>query len=488
MGLAVLCFFIPAFAHAQDRLQELRDDLTGIVSDTNFSNATWAVAMQSVKTGEDLFVFNENKSLLPASCFKLLTAAEALALLGPEFRYRTEFLTTGKITDGKVKGYPAKILTGDLLIRGSGDPTFGVDSTFGYSVLWGLSSQDIHKISGRIIGDDSYFTSDVYPLGWAVEDLPYYYAPQISGLNFERNQATLTVYSGESIGDPANFDFSAEGPEFVGVDLKNIATTSGDSISAIDLSRKIGTNTITIGGKIALDGESVDQSASIENPTLHTVQAVTGMLRESGSIVTKEALTTRDLKVTYPYDKARVIAVDTSLSLSEIVKAMDKESDNMYAECLFRTVAKEIGGEGSWTKGAFIMKNFLGSLGCDTARIAISDGSGLSRMDLISAHDFVTLLRAMPDKTSMWDAFYNSLPIAGVDGTLINRMKGTAAEGNVHAKTGSMTGVRSICGYLTTRDGEQLAFSIIGNNYTASGHSANELEDRILLRLVDFSR
>ena len=186
--------------------------------------------------------------------------------------------------------------------------------------------------------------------------------------------------------------------------------------------------------------------------------------------------------------KARVLASYTSPPLSEIVKAMDKQSDNLFAEELFRTVAKEIGGTGDWSTGAIVMKRYLASIGIDTTRITIADGSGLSRMDLVGADDLIKLLHAMRDKPTMFDAFYNSLPVMGVDGTLSSRMKGTAAEGNIHGKTGFLTGDRSISGYLTTRDGEMLAFSIIGNNFTVPVREANNVQNLALLRLVNFSR
>lgn len=193
-----------------------------------------------------------------------------------------------------------------------------------------------------------------------------------------------------------------------------------------------------------------------------------------------------------PDNNLWVITSEISEPLSTLVQHMNKESDNLYAECLFRTVAKEKGGEGSWTRGIEVMRKYMASIGIDTAHVRLTDGSGLSRMDMVTAGDFVTLLGHWYDihEKPSWvkAAFYNSLPIMGVDGTLKNRLKGTPAEGNIHAKTGSMTGVRSISGYLTTRDGEPLAFSIIVNNYTAPGSEAGKAEDAALLRLVNFSR
>ncbi len=492
----------PAFKPDRGPEADLERDLNGIFNDPHFSNAIWGVTVQSMATGEYLFRMNDSKSLLPASNFKLFTAAEALSLLGTDFRYTTDLLSTGRIlSDGTLRG--------DLVIRGVGDPTLGsllfqTDSsqtTIFDAWADSLTAMGIRRVSGAIIGDDSYFTPDYYPMGWTVEDLPYYFAMQSSALVFDEDQVSVTVTPGVATGSAINYELNPS-TDYVTVD--NFGITKADSIvqkrhrepdsviaagtSSIDITREMGGNDITIKGEIPFHGTATNQQISVEDPTLYAATLLRETLEEHDIQVSGEARTSRESTKPYPFLKARVLASYTSPPLADIVRGMNKESDNLFAEQLFRTVAKEIGGEGSWIVGASVMKRYLSSIGIDTSRIAIADGSGLSRMDLISADDLVKLLRAMHEKPALFDAFYASLPIMGVDGTLASRLKGTVAEANIHAKTGFLTGDRSISGYLTTRDGEMLAFSMIGNNFTVPVREASNLQDLALLRLVNYSR
>jgi D-alanyl-D-alanine carboxypeptidase/D-alanyl-D-alanine-endopeptidase (penicillin-binding protein 4) len=485
----------------QGAIGDLEHDLTDIFNDPRFSNATWGVCIRSMETGEYLFRLNDTKSLLPASNFKLFTTAEALSLLSPDFRYTTQLITTGRIADGT--------LHGDLIIRGAGDPTLGSSLAFPDSSpsfifnAWAdsLSKHGIKRIDGSIIGDDSYFTDDLYPSGWEIEDLPYYYAMQTTALAFDENQIEVSVSPGLSKGSVVRYELEPN-TDYVTVD--NRGMTRQDSIvlkrrhlpdsviatgaTSIDITRDIGTNSISVRGEIPLSAPVTSEQLSVENPTLYAASVFREALEERGIEIIGKTRTARELAKPIPYLKARVLASYISPPLSDIVAIMNKHSDNLYAEELFRTVGKEIGGEGSWQRGTEVMKKYLASIEIDTGRVSINDGSGLSRMDLVTAQQMVSLLHTMRERSKLFAAFYPSLSIMGVDGTLSSRLKETRAEGNVYAKTGFLTGVRSISGYLTTRDGEMLAFSIIGNNFTVPVSQANNLQDLVLLRLVNFSR
>jgi len=492
----------PAFTPDRGPEADLERDLAGIFNDPHFSNAIWGVSVQSMQTGEYLFRSNDAKSLLPASNLKLFTAAEAISLLGSDYHYTTDLLTTGRIlSDGTLRG--------DIVIRGAGDPTFGStlfatdssQSTIYDAWADSLARLGIHRISGSIIGDDSYFTSDYFPEGWTVEDLPYYFAMESSALVFNENQISITVSPGVAVGSAIKYELN---PSTDYVTVENLGTTHADSLiqkrrhqedsviaagtSSIDITRELGGDAITIRGEIPLHGTATNQQLSVEDPTLYAATLLRETLEEHDIEVTGSVRTSRESAKPYPFLKARVLARYTSPPLSQIVRAMDKQSDNLYAEELFRTVGKEIGGKGDWTTGAAVMNRYMASIGIDSSRVAIADGSGLSRMDLVSANDLTKLLRTMHDNPKLSDVFYASLPVMGTDGTLASRLKGTAAEGNVHAKTGFLTGDRSISGYLTTLDGELLAFSIIGNNFTVPVREANNVQNLALLRLVNFSR
>lgn len=486
---------------AQSAIRDLQRDLNDILQDPNFSNATWGVSIQSLENGEFIYRLNETKSLLPASNFKLFTAAEALSLLGPEFRYSTQLLSTGKVSD--------KTLHGDLVIRGSGDPSFGSPSmNQNHSVLaifeaWAdsLLAMGIEQVDGSIIGDDSYFTPDVYPKGWAIEDEPYYYAMQSSALSFAENQVSVSVTPSAKAGVRANYElypmsnyFTVENRGMTKADsLKGKTARGRDTVlqpgaTTLDITRDFGSNNIIITGDIPVSGSAVHEQLSVENPALYTATLLREVLEEKGIEITGRTTTQAESRKKLPYLKMRVLAQYTSPTVAEIVSVMNKESNNMFAEQLFRTIGKETAGEGSWTKGIEAMKKYLGSIGIAPDRVSIFDGSGLSRMDLVSAGQINTLLEAMYRRQKLFGVFYPSLSIMGVDGTLANRLRDTRAQGNVHAKTGFVTGVRSIAGYLTTKDNEMLAFTIIGNNFTVPVSLANNLQDLILLRLVNFSR
>jgi D-alanyl-D-alanine carboxypeptidase/D-alanyl-D-alanine-endopeptidase (penicillin-binding protein 4) len=485
---------------AQGPLRTLEQDLSGIFNDPNFSNANWGAQVQSLETGEVLYRLNDGKSFLPASSFKAVTAAEALAFLGPDFHYTTQLVTTGRQTEN--------VLRGDLIIRGAGDPTLGSQeispdsSPTAVFEAWAdsLRKRGITKVEGSIVADDSYFTPERYPDGWAIEDEPYYYAMQVSGLNFAENSVSVSVMPGRKSGSSVEYELV---PEVEFLTVENSGVTKPDSIigknsvgkdtvlepgsSSIVISRKQGQNTITVSGEIPRSGAAAHEQLSVDDPSLYAATALFATLEEKGIRVTGPVKSARELLHPVPYLKARVLASYTSPSLSEIVSVMNKRSDNLFAEALFRTVAKEMTGEGSWKRGAQIMKRFLHAVS-DTVGVAIYDGSGLSRMDLMTPAVMTGLLKHMYGRRLLWPEYYKSFAIMGVDGTLSNRLKGTHAEGNVHAKTGFVTEVRSLVGYLTDRDGEMLAFSIFVNNHTAPVQLANNLQDLAILRLVNFSR
>jgi D-alanyl-D-alanine carboxypeptidase/D-alanyl-D-alanine-endopeptidase (penicillin-binding protein 4) len=479
----------------------LQLDFNDIFNDPSISNAFWGVCIQSLETGQYYYRLNDSKSFVPASNFKLFTAAEALSTLGPDFRYTTQLVTNGYVSE--------HTLYGDLVVRGAGDPTLGAFNldrdTIPTAVFsaWAdsLKGQGITRIEGDIVGDDSYFTEDIYPTGWAIEDIPYYYAMQSSALSFAENQVSISVMPGTSSGSGIRYELA---PATSYVSVESSARTKADSLfhrlstgrdtliaigsSSIDVTRDPGSNTISISGKIPRSSPVDNEQISVENPTLYAVTVLEEVLEAHGIKVSGHPQRALDAKKKISYLKAKFLAQYVSPPLSEIVRLMNKQSDNFYAEQLFRTVAKEASGEGSWKRGIEAMRTWMGSVGIAPDRVTIADGSGLSRMDLVSPLQIVTLLRGMYQRKNLFDVLYTSLPIMGRDGTLAKRLKDTRAEGNVHAKTGFLTGVRSISGYLTTRDNELLAFSIIGNNLTTPVSLANNLQDLVLLRLVNFSR
>ncbi|MBS1903910.1 MAG: D-alanyl-D-alanine carboxypeptidase/D-alanyl-D-alanine-endopeptidase [Bacteroidetes bacterium] len=485
----------PETPQQQRTLADLQRDLVSTLADPKYSNAQIGIDVRSLQTGERLFNLDAEKNLLPASNLKLVTTAAALHLLGPDFRYSTQVVTGGKLV--------RRVLKGDIIIRGSGDPTLGSPSMFTGSyptaVLdeWAdsLEALGIEKIDGSIVGDASYFTSDQYPLGWTLEDIPYYYATQSSGLSFADNAVSVTVSPGIRGGAKPVYEITPESQYFEVNDLavtRDVPRKQGDSAVApsnsITITRESGENTISIQGSIDRGSPAVNEQLSVEDPPLYIATVFREILASHGITVTGSAMSAADLDERINYNATRILINHLSPPLTEIVRVVNKKSHNQFAEQLMRTIGKETLGKGDWRTGAEAVKRYLNFAGIEPDRIALYDGSGLSRMDLVSAADIVNLLRYVAADQKIYPAFDSSLPVMGVDGTLSSRLHDSRAMGNVHAKTGSLTGARSLSGYLRTKDDEPIAFSILVNNYTCSGAEIQNLMDLVILRLVNFMR
>jgi serine-type D-Ala-D-Ala carboxypeptidase/endopeptidase (penicillin-binding protein 4) len=463
---------------------ELRKDLDDIFNDPNFSNANWGVVIRSLETGEYLYRRNESKSFVPASNMKIFTTSNALMLLGPEYRYVTKLMTNGSITNNE--------LNGDLIIKGSGDPTFP-GTPKGTNILqlfisWAdsLKSLGIKVVHGDIVGDDNCFDNQHMGAGWAWEDETFYWSAHISGLCFNDNCVDLTIAPGEYIGSNAKISVT---PDTKYVTIKNeIRTITADSATEIDYYRKSGSNVVRAFGRYSIKSPQRIDQATVDNPTLYTATVFKEVLESRGIVIDGEPKDIDDANINRGTTTIfQTLNSTTSVPLSEIVRTINKKSQNLYAEQVFKTIGKEIGGNGSIQKATEIVKKNLSNIGIDPDKIMMYDGSGLSRMDLVMPEHIVTLLAYMYHH-KYWKDFYNSLPIAGVDGGLAERMKGTRAANNVHAKTGFVNYVRALSGYLTTKDGEMLAFSMIVNHYTVPTSLANNIQDLVCIRLTNFSR
>lgn len=475
---------LPKQATSQSVVSDLQKDLEDIFNDPNFLNAHWGVVIQSLETGEFLYKRNENKSFMPASNMKIFTTSTALCMLGPNYRYSTKLVTNGSIDKN--------ILKGDLIIKGSGDPTFPKkyrnDSLHTLFSSWtdSLKRAGVTEVQGDIIGDDNCFDNQGMGVGWSWDDETYWYAAPTSGLSYNDNCIDLSVSPGEYIGSTAQIKLN---PNTNYITLKNsIRTVPPDTSANLDYYRKSGTNVINAFGVMPLNGTSRIESLSIDNPTLYTVTVFKEMLEAAGIKVTGKAKDIDDVKPKREFTTVyQTLNSTTSMPLAEIIKTVNKKSQNLYAEQILKTLGKELGGNGTVNRAIEIEKKFLSNVGLDPDKLMIVDGSGLSRLDLITPMQVTTLLGYMY-RHKYWKEFYNSLPIAGVDGTLDNRMKNSRATNNVHAKTGYINYVRSLSGYVTTKDGEMLVFTMIANNYTVPTSLANNLQDLVCMRLANFSR
>lgn len=453
-------------------------------NDPQFENAHWGVLIKSLKTGEVIYSRNEKKMFMPASNMKLFTSSSAMMALGPDYRYVTTLVTKGEIKDS--------ILRGDVIIVGSGDPTISgrynegkVTETF---EQWAdsLKILGIKEIQGNMIGDDNCFDDNFYGNGWSADYETDYYAAQISGISFNDNCVDIRVVPSANIADICSVSV-VPNTKYITIVNETITAAVADSLNEIYFYRLRGTNTIYVRGKMSQGKDPWIESVAIDNPTLFTATVLKEVLESKGINVGGSVVDVDDQKDTLRYDGAKQLASFTSIPYSVIIRTINKPSQNFYTEQVFRTMGKEKYGTGAMRSGRAVAYPILASWGVDTVRLRYSDGSGLSRLDLITPSDIVSILEGMY-KEKYFLPFYESLPIAGVDGSIKSRMKGTKAEGNVHAKTGYIGFVRALSGYVTSSDGEMFVFSMVANHYTVPTRMAESIQNDVCVLLAEFKR
>jgi PBP4 family serine-type D-alanyl-D-alanine carboxypeptidase len=467
-------------------LQELRHDLDALIESPDMSNAIIGACVQSIETGEMFYRLNESKNLIPASTIKIVTTIAALDYFGPDFRFQTNMYLDGVINEnGEYHG--------NVIIRGSGDPTM---SEFFYaepikiieSFAKQLDSLGISTIKGNIIGDDTYFDNIYYGPGWSWDDFMYPFSSQINALSINDNSISLVITQGDSVNSLSKYSVI---PKNNLARIYNyVMTSEPDKITDIITARDFKSNYIEIYGNIAYDSTKKRthiQNIAIDNPTMFFLELFKTSLskfriRHNGALLPISMAQNPIF-----YTNLSPVYTHVSPPLSEILKVVNAESHNFCAEMLLKTLAKETQGEGSFDKGTDYLLKYLKSNSITSDNIRIVDGSGLSRFNLFTPRNFVTLLSNIY-RSNYREQFVKTLAEPGEEGTLLRRMKRSRAENNVRAKTGSMNNISAICGYVTTRDKEVLAFSIMMQNFTAPMTTAQNLQDLILMRLSSFSR
>jgi len=452
---------------------DLYRNITYLISDPSLYNANLGVYIESLDTGDIIFKQNEHKLFIPASNMKLFTSATALIKFGPEFRYNTELYIDGEIDKG--------ILSGDLIVRGKGDPSISprfYDGDF-RSVFSGwaavLKENGITEIRGDLIGDASYFQNAPLGSGWEWDDEPYWYAAQISALTLNDNCVDLTITHGDSAGVKPKIEMY---PQTDYVAISNRAFTDvPDSVNKLHITRERGKNTILIENSIPLNARPQKESITVENPALFFITVLREILEQNDIRITGN-LRADNAGEGIDYNGYRLIHTHISPPLKDILRTINKVSHNLYVEQLLLTLGAEFGETGSASEGAKVVTRTMGGIGIPETEFIMQDGSGLSRKNLISPSATVILLRYMAHRDD-FDIFYETLPIAGVDGTLRRLMKGTNAAGKVHAKTGTVGYVRNLSGYVESDGGERFIFSLLVNHYTVPTSSINLLQDRL---------
>ncbi len=455
----------PLTALSTSSYPAIKTKIDSLVPDSLFPPGHIGIKVVSLKTKEVLYELNSQSLFNPASNQKLYTSAAALETLGESFQ-----LSTVVSIDST---------SNTIYIKGFGDAVFSTAD------LDSLAKMVRKKLPAggtwRVAGDVSYFDNEYWGYGWSWDDEPEYYQMFLTPLILNGNTIRLVAKPGTRVGDSLVV-YTEPATNFV--TIENRGRTVLDSISTpIKLWRKWRErlNVLTVDGDLKLrdtTGENYD--LSVWQPERYTVQVFAELLRKTGVIVYE---TTIDTLSPEAFEVARF-----SHPLDSVVTYMNKVSDNLAAESLLKILAAEKRGKpGSAEVGATIVKEFLSANGVDTTKVRIADGSGLSRMDLISPTATIRLLETMYNSRH-FEAYLHSLPIAGVDGTIKSRMRRTTAEGNLRAKTGTLSSVTALSGYVQTADGEWLAFSVMMMNYTNPTKSYRQVQDRIGIFLSQLRR
>src|SRR6266513_104563 len=441
---------------------------------TPASKGEWGLLIVDAESGETLYEQNAKKYFVPASNMKLFPTALALAKIGPEYRFHTTVETRGAISSEGV-------LRGDLTLVGRGDPNLsnrkfpyelkeefdGLPEKALLELADAVVAKGVKEISGDVIGDDSYFPRERYPNGWEIDDMVWEYGAAISAIVVDDNTVALTLTPGEQAGNPVQAGVAPATPDFT---VENeVITSAADGKPDLTLTREPGANIVVVKGSLPAKSAPRKLVLAIEEPAQHAAATLKRLLEERGVKVAGVARARHD-HAELGGDPA-VIAEHVSVPLGDAVKLINKISQNLHTEMLLRTVARQ---NGAWATPDELMKvpaDFYAAAGIAPGEVIQADASGLSRHDLVTPRAIVTLL-SFAQRQSWFGFYYASLPVAGVDGTLEDRMKNTLAAGQIHAKTGSVEHVRTLSGFAQTPGGRRVIFSFLSNNEGGKGHEA----------------
>ena len=529
----ILLFIAPLFAAP---VKPLPDRIAAVLSAPDLARGFWGIEVVSLSpdeisdkalekasdktAGKSLYSQNADKLFTPASNTKLFTTAAALALIGPDYKFRTTVETTGTLDRyGR--------LNGDLVLVGHGDPNLsGRELPYDLrtqrnddpiQALEALADALVQKgvkfIDGDIVADDSYFAFERYGEGWSQDDLVWADGAPVSALTINDNVVFVNILPADRPGEKA----------FVGVKpfadyyrLDNrIITTPAGSGRRFFVNREPGSMVLTLWGNMPLDDPGATEALAIEDPaefaaglfrqllekrgiviyghqrTRHTELAslstftVTALAPSRGGslndgINDKDSTDLRQLKSDQPI----TLASYESKPLLQDVRVINKVSQNLHAEILLRLLGRERGNAGTIEGGLEVLRGFLTQAGISNDQYLFYDGSGLSRQNLVTPHAVVELLRYCAGQP--WGAdFKSTFPVSGVDGSLTERLASPHLQSRVMAKTGSLGGVKTLSGYATTDSGQVVAFSILSNNFNLPAKRVTDAIDELVQAIVE---
>ena len=503
----ILCFFGVAQLCAESP-KALSRRISQVLAAPELQQGFWGIEAVSLSTGKVLYAQNSTKLFTPASNAKLFTTAAAFALIGPDYRFRTTVETNGTLdTHGR--------LTGDLVLVGRGDPNLsGRELPYDLhterndhpiQVLQQLADTLVQKgvkyVDGDIIADDSYYAFERYGEGWSQDDLVWSDGAPVSALTINDNVVFLNVQPADRAGEKA-FVGIVPSADYYRVDNRILTTPAGTE-RKIFINREPGSTVVTLWGNIPIGDPGASEGIAIDDPAQYAATLFRQLLEARGIVIYgKDRTRHTELASLNTFrvisrasanggegarevdNQPLVLASYESQPLLEDITVINKVSQNLHAELLLRLLGKEKGTAGTIEGGLEVERGFLNSFGILGTQYAFYDGSGLSREDLVTPDAIVQLLRYV--STQPWGKlFHDTLPVGGVDGSLAHRFQDFDPRAHVYAKTGSLTGVKTLSGYITTVTGKQIAFSILTNNLNLPAIQVDEAIDAIVEQLAN---
>jgi D-alanyl-D-alanine carboxypeptidase/D-alanyl-D-alanine-endopeptidase (penicillin-binding protein 4) len=480
---------------------ELQERINEILRRPELAPAMVGVKVASLETGRTLFEENAGKLLRPASNMKLYTLATALDRFTPDYHFKTSVYA---VAQPDATG----IVRGDLVVYGRGDPSIAArfnngDYNKGIDELAArIQAAGVKRIEGDLVGDETYFIGPPLGTGWEWDDLTWYYGAEVTALTINDNALDLFVKPGGQVGVPC---LITTGPATALIKIINRTTTAARGTKReLRVYRGLGANVLEVSGQLALDDRGYSGGVGLTHPASLFVDMLRQALTRRGVMIAGRTRTI-DAPASGPITAPTAARLEIASLLSPpfglIAAQTLKPSQNLYTELILRTLGKTIASVPSVTgpiiapanepvtsedAGLLVVRKFLTEAGVNPDELVLTDGSGLSRNDMVTAGATVQLLIYM-SRHRYGAAFRDALPLAGVDGTLRNRFKGTQAENNIRAKTGSLSSAASLSGYVTSAAGERLVFSIMVNNYPESLDARRDCIDPIAVLLASLA-
>lgn len=449
--LLALLVFAPT-VYADDYSQQVSDIINKTLSDNTHPKYI-GIKIQSIATGKVLYTKNADKLFVPASNLKLFTALGAYLSLSPNFTFQTQLLTDNK----------------NIYIKFDGDPSF-TDTDLN-NLFADLKKSGVSTIAGNIYLDDGALGGRDSGPGWMWDELNICYASPINSIMINHNCVNYTLLPNATLKPKTSADIA---------NIINQATVSNNHPTSCPLDlTTIGHNEYLLSGCMPKTSKSIDLSIAVSDPVRYTQKLIKQILSHNqisfkGQIIEGQTL-----------QGSKIVSTHFSKPLSELINTMLKNSDNQIAGILLKTIGAHFYHEPTnWAKSVEALKTILQqSTPLNLHHAIIVDGSGVSRYNLITPDQLSSLLSIVFNDKAIAKPYIESLPIAGKDGTLQDRMKNY--QGKIYAKTGSMTGVESLSGYIQTKHHSVLSFVIMMNNFSMTEQQASDLEDKIAEQLAN---